>query len=87
MSRCASRSIFRSAGGRFSFFPSAFLLFTTCSTIRDGQYGLYLDESLLDGSSACCPTFGNDPLCTPGPKKAGAVRFECVGLEVWSIGP
>lgn len=53
----------------------------------DGQYGLYLDESLLDGSSAHCLTFGNDPLCTLGPKKAGAIKFECVGLEVWSIGP
>ncbi|KAL4255640.1 Oxidation resistance protein 1 [Pleurotus pulmonarius] len=51
----------------------------------DGHYGLYLDDTLFDGSSARCPTFDNDPLCSPGPKKAGAVSFECVGLEVWSV--
>ena len=55
--------------------------------VRDGQYGLYLDESLFDGSSAPCPTFDNDALCSPGPDKAGAVPFECVGLEVWAVGP
>ncbi|TFK59542.1 TLD-domain-containing protein [Pluteus cervinus] len=53
----------------------------------DGQYGLYLDDSLYDGSSAHCLTYNNDPLCSPGPKKAGATSFECVGLEVWGIGP
>jgi hypothetical protein len=52
----------------------------------DGNYGLYLDETLLDGSSARCPTFGNEPLCSPGPKQGGAVTFECVGLEVWGVG-
>ncbi|KAF9494142.1 TLD-domain-containing protein [Pleurotus eryngii] len=51
----------------------------------DGHYGLYLDDTLFDGSSAKCPTFDNDPLCSPGPEKAGAVSFECVGLEVWSV--
>ncbi len=54
---------------------------------RDGQYGLYLDESLFDGSSAPCPTFDNEVLCSPGPDKAGAAAFECVGLEVWAVGP
>lgn len=53
----------------------------------DGAYGLYLDESLFDGSSARCPTFDNEPLCSPGVKKGRAVAFECVGLEVWGIGP
>ncbi|KAF8147825.1 TLDc domain-containing protein, partial [Crassisporium funariophilum] len=53
----------------------------------DGQYGLYLDDTLFDGSSAPCPTFDNEPLCSPGPRKAGAVGFECVGLEVWGVGP
>ncbi|KAF8835812.1 TLD-domain-containing protein [Paxillus ammoniavirescens] len=65
----------------------------------DGHYGLYLDASLLDGSSAPCPTFGNPALCTH-PEAArvsldmdGAakvkpdVSFECVGLEVWGVGP
>ncbi|KAJ4482069.1 TLD-domain-containing protein [Lentinula aciculospora] len=53
----------------------------------DGAYGLYLDESLFDGSSARCPTFDNEPLCSPGDKKGRAVSFECVGLEVWGVGP
>jgi hypothetical protein len=55
----------------------------------DGHYGLYLDDTLYDGSSAPCPTFNNEPLCSPGPKKAGTVtvEFECVGLEVWGMGP
>ncbi|KIK52032.1 hypothetical protein GYMLUDRAFT_50101 [Collybiopsis luxurians FD-317 M1] len=53
----------------------------------DGAYGLYLDESLFDGSSARCPTFDNEPLCSPGDKRGRDVSFECVGLEVWSVGP
>lgn len=58
--------------------------------IRDGHYGLYLDASLLDGSSASCPTFGNPPLCgreRVGGKGKREVSFECVGLEVWGVGP
>ncbi|TFY50507.1 hypothetical protein EVG20_g11476, partial [Dentipellis fragilis] len=42
----------------------------------DGHYGLYLDDTLLDGSSARCPTFGNEPLCAPGPNKSGNVSFD-----------
>ncbi|RDB18168.1 Oxidation resistance protein 1 [Hypsizygus marmoreus] len=53
----------------------------------DGNYGLYLDDTLFEGSSAPCPTFANEPLCSPGPKAAGVVSFECVGLEVWAVGP
>jgi hypothetical protein len=52
----------------------------------EGRYGVYLDSGLIDGSSAGCPTFGNEPLCSKGPIKAGAVEFECVGLEVWKLG-
>ncbi|KAF7982682.1 hypothetical protein HWV62_27168 [Athelia sp. TMB] len=52
----------------------------------DGHYGLYLDDTLLEGSSACCPTFANEPLCSPGSMKGGNVPFECVGLEVWAVG-
>ncbi|KAG6828947.1 hypothetical protein H0H87_000234 [Tephrocybe sp. NHM501043] len=48
----------------------------------DGTYGLYLDDTLYAGSSASCPTFGNEPLCSG---HSGA--FECVGLEVWGVGP
>ena len=56
---------------------------------RDGRYGLYLDDTLLDGSSARCPTFENEPLCSHGGAKKGGgnVAFECVGLEVWAVGP
>ncbi|KAF8815274.1 TLD-domain-containing protein, partial [Phlegmacium glaucopus] len=56
---------------------------------NDGHYGLYLYDTLYDGSSAPCPTFDNKPLCLSGPKKAGTstVEFECVGLEVWGMGP
>ena len=61
---------------------------------RDGHYGLYLDETLYEGSSARCPTFDNDPLCTAYTSSseggdgsdAGAATFECVGLEVWGVG-
>ncbi|KAJ7161073.1 TLD-domain-containing protein [Mycena filopes] len=53
----------------------------------DGHYGLYLDDSLFDGSSARCPTFENDPLCAGAAGKGGNVNFECVGLEVWGVGP
>ncbi|KAL0568957.1 oxidation resistance protein 1 [Marasmius crinis-equi] len=54
----------------------------------DGTYGLYIDESLLEGSSAHCPTFENPPLCSStGPKKGRTVAFDSVGLEVWGIGP
>lgn len=53
----------------------------------DGKYGLYLDVTLLDGSSAWCPTFANEPLCSDsGHKQGDTVTFECVGLEVWGLG-
>lgn len=55
--------------------------------VRDGKYGLYLDSSLFDGSSAPCSTFNNEVLCQPGDNYSGkAVNFECVGLEVWGVG-
>ncbi|KAJ7270628.1 TLD-domain-containing protein [Mycena haematopus] len=53
----------------------------------DGHYGLYLDESLIDGSSARCPTFDNELLCSDADGKGGDANFECVGLEVWGVGP
>jgi len=56
----------------------------------DGTYGLYLDDTLLDGSSARCPTFDNEPLCGGSAEGSGTgvggVAFECVGLEVWGVG-
>lgn len=54
---------------------------------RDGHYGLYLDETLYEGSSARCPTFDNDVLCASDPRQGGTATFECVGLEVWGVGP
>jgi hypothetical protein len=54
---------------------------------RDSHYGLYLDDTLFDGSSARCPTFDNPPLCSGPERKGGDVNFECVGLEVWGVGP
>lgn len=54
---------------------------------RDGAYGLYLDDTLYEGTSARSMTFDNEVLCsTLGPRLAGgAVGFECVGVEVWSV--
>lgn len=66
-------------------------MFSACSVrfnedCRDGHYGLYLDDTLFEGSSASCPTFDNEPLCTSN--VVGIVRtvkFECLGLEVWGM--
>ncbi|KAI6110358.1 TLD-domain-containing protein, partial [Pisolithus croceorrhizus] len=33
----------------------------------DGHYGLYIDSSVLEGSSAPCPTFDNPVLCAQSP--------------------
>ena len=81
-------------GGCVYAFPPWFC--TILIQCRDGHYGLYLDATLLDGSSAPCPTFGNPPLCATAPhvseerngvvRAKGDVSFECVGLEVWGIG-
>lgn len=68
------------------------ILISNVITNSDGHYGLYLDDTLYDGSSAPCPTFGNEALCTGGEKggakagKGGTVEFVCVGLEVWGVG-
>ena len=81
-----SLNIFRSVEGKC---PLSFVRISSkrIKPHSDGAYGLYLDESLFDGSSARCPTFDNEPLCSPGDKRGRAVSFECVGLEVWGIGP
>ncbi|OJT08038.1 hypothetical protein TRAPUB_1064 [Trametes pubescens] len=39
----------------------------------DGHYGLRLDETLSDGSSARCLTFDNEPLCSPGKRQGETV--------------
>ncbi|CAE6496762.1 unnamed protein product [Rhizoctonia solani] len=51
----------------------------------NGKFGLYLDSALLDGESAPCPTFDNEPLCSGGASFTGTVKYECVGIEAWSI--
>jgi len=53
----------------------------------DGSYGLYLDDTLFEGTSAHSITFANDILCSAsGPRLAGgAIGFECVGVEVWGV--
>ena len=91
MSRFVSQNIFLSEEGeqQLSIFLSVFSYGAKKKNNSDGHYGLYLDDTLYDGSSAPCPTFNNEPLCSSGPKKAGTVtvEFECVGLEVWGMGP
>jgi TLD len=76
-----------------SLTPILFWYLTWYFVLRDGHYGLYLDETLYEGSSARCPTFNNDPLCTSdsspskdGSSDGGTATFECVGLEVWGVG-
>jgi hypothetical protein len=61
MWRCANPSLSHLGEGMFLItfvlsFP--FSLTNSCIILRDGQYGLYLDESLLDCSSAPRTTFG-----------------------------
>ncbi|KAG8715770.1 oxidation resistance protein 1 [Ceratobasidium sp. 423] len=51
----------------------------------NGKFGLYLDSALLDGESGPCPTFDNEPLCSGGASSTGTVKYECVGVEAWSI--
>ncbi|KAK4497513.1 hypothetical protein PRZ48_011964 [Zasmidium cellare] len=46
----------------------------------DGHYGLWLDQSLSNGVSDTCPTFGNEQLSDEGSK------FEVMGVEVWYVG-
>ncbi|KAH3903450.1 related to Oxidation resistance protein 1 [Saccharomycodes ludwigii] len=46
----------------------------------DGHYGLWVDQSLLNGVTDPCLTFGNDILSKEGTK------FQIVSLEVWRVG-
>ncbi|CAK4022426.1 Hypothetical predicted protein [Lecanosticta acicola] len=46
----------------------------------DGHYGLWLDQSLSNGVSDTCPTFGNEALSDEGSK------FEVMGVEIWYVG-
>ncbi|EJD01770.1 TLD-domain-containing protein [Fomitiporia mediterranea MF3/22] len=51
----------------------------------DGHYGLYVDASLVEGTTHPCPTFDNGFLAH-GEQKGRMVSFDAVGLEVWSVG-
>ncbi|KAI6107058.1 TLDc domain-containing protein, partial [Pisolithus croceorrhizus] len=59
----------------------------------DGHYSLYVNSSLLQGSSAPYSTFNNPVLCARPPSRVGVSTgkkdepFEFVGLEAWGIGP
>lgn len=59
--------------------------------ISDGHYGLYISSSLISGTTAPCPTFGNAVLCAHDEHRSkgpgGMESFDCVGLEVWGVGP
>lgn len=83
--RCASRITYLLAEGEFLYLNELEqVLILCCLVLSDGKYGLFLDSSFCDGTTATCPTFDNEPLC--GPLEAtGTVRFECVGLEAWGI--
>ncbi|WVW79046.1 hypothetical protein I302_101009 [Kwoniella bestiolae CBS 10118] len=50
----------------------------------DGTYGLLLDSTFTQNSSATSPAYDNDILSEATPRKsAKACLFDCVGLEVW----
>lgn len=85
---CETDYISFGGGFVFSLSPSSYCVLTNPPPLlnREGAYGLYLDDTLSEGSSAKCSTFDNEPLCSPGPRQGGSVRFECVGLEVWGVG-
>ncbi|KAI5116309.1 hypothetical protein M0805_009635 [Coniferiporia weirii] len=52
----------------------------------EGHYGLYVDGNLIEGTTHPCPTFDNECLAQ-GTRRGRMVAFDCVGLEVWGIGP
>lgn len=73
---------------RFKAFPYSgindFMIFCESHYLSvgggDGHYGLWLDDSLDNGISETCPTFGNEPLSDEGGK------FDVLGVEVWYAG-
>ena len=73
---------------RFKAFPYSgmndFMIYCTPEFLSvgggDGHYGLWLDDTLDNGISEACPTFGNEPLSEEGKK------FEILGLEIWYVG-
>ena len=85
MSRYVNPSTFRLAAGAYIFY--FYLFIVSNSEIILNRDGRYLDDTHPDGSSARCSIFEKEPLCSAGTRKGGNVMFECVGLEVWAVGP
>lgn len=48
--------------------------------IRDGHFGLWLDDSFEKGVTSQCLTFGNETLSDQGSK------FDVLGVEMWYVG-
>ena len=48
--------------------------------VRNGHYGLWLNDNFEKGVSSSCLTFGNEPLSDAGTK------FDVLGVELWYIG-
>jgi TLD len=73
---------------RFKAFPYSgmndFMIYCTQDFLSvgggDGHYGLWLDDTLDNGISETCPTFGNEPLSEEGRK------FEILDVEMWYVG-
>lgn len=75
-------------GCGFFFCSLATLIHFEYLPLSDGKYGLFLDSTFFDGSSARCQTFDNDVLCSTTNDRSVStrtVRFECVGMEVWGV--
>src|SRR5215475_5000036 len=81
-----SRSTCLMVAGTQNQIPCLFFDSHSSSFVEVVVMDLYLDDTLIHGSSASCPTFDNEPLCSDGPRRGETVTFECVGLEVWGVG-
>ncbi len=46
--------------------------------IRDGHFGLFIDQELYNGSSQYCATFDNEPLSVEK-------EFTIAALEIWGF--
>lgn len=72
-------------------FANSYFILSTADFLSlgggDGKYGLYVDRELMRGTSARCPCFANEVLCTSAAGSGERTeRFEIVGVEVWGVG-
>jgi len=52
--------------------------------ISGNSYGLILDSTFNKNSSSTSPAYNNEVLCAgQGVFSDSAVRFDCIGIEVW----